>query len=256
MNDAFEIGAIALNAQQRALEVLAGNVANVNTPAFKRSDVRFVDLLTAQGDPTSPTPNLEAPPQSVGVTARTIMSIDDPGEIKRTGNALDIAISGNGFIELLGPHGTSLLWRGGTLSIQSDGLLSTADGIPLRAMIAIPSDASDLRIDQRGDVSALLSDSTERVELGRIDLVRVLSPESLKSMDGGLFELLNASAIEPLEPDNERASRFVQGGIEQSNVNMNDEMVRLMIVQRSYAANAQIVQAADQLASINNSLRK
>lgn len=256
MNDAFEISAIALNAQQRALDVLAGNVANVNTPAFKRSDVRFVDLLTTQADPQNPTAGLSPPTQSVGVVSRTIASIDDPGEIKHTGRALDLAISGNGFIELLGSQGRSLLWRGGALAIQNDGLLGTSDGIPLRGMVSVPPEARDLRIGHDGVVSALLPDDISRTELGKIDLVRVLSPNAVRQMDGGLYELLDLSATEPVAAGDQGVAHFVQGGIEQSNVNINDEMVRLMIVQRSYAANAQIVQAADQLASINNSLRR
>jgi flagellar basal-body rod protein FlgG len=256
MNDAFEISAVALNTQQRALDVIASNVANVNTPAFKRSSVRFVDLLTTQADPSNPKADLSGLTHSAGVTSKTITSVDDPGQIKHTGRALDIAISGSGFIELLGPQGKSLLWRGGSLSIQDDGLLSTIDGIPLRGMIGIPADASEIRIDHSGIVSALVPDNNERRELGRIDLVRALSADGMKQLEGGFFELQNASATERVTAGEEGSAYFVQGGLEQSNVNMNDEMVQLMIIQRSYAANAQVVQAADQLASINNNLRK
>lgn len=256
MSDAFEIGAIALNAQQRALDVLAGNIANVNTPAFKRSDVRFSDLLLSTADPANPGASPQRTAQSAGVVARSMLALGQPGEIKHTGQALDIAVAGDGFIELLGPRGTAMLWRGGTLSVQEDGLLSTAGGIPLRAMISIPQDASDLRIDHDGLVTAQTAGGADRVELGRIELMRIMSPEAVNSLDGGYYQINASAMIEPVGTSEATSTYIIQGGLEQSNVNLNDEMVQLMIVQRSYAANAQVVQAADQLASINNTLRR
>lgn len=256
MNDAFEIGAIALNAQQRALDVIAGNIANVNTPAFKRSNVTFTELLLSVGDPANPPASLQPVTRSAGVATRSVLALGEPGEIKYTGEALDIAIAGDAFIELLGPRGRPMLWRGGGLSIQEDGLLSTIDGIPLRAMIAIPQDATDVRIDRDGLVSVATVSGDSRIELGRIELVRVLTPDAVSSFDRGYYGIEIQEQIDPIEPGASASTYIVQGGVEQSNVNLNNEMVQLMIVQRSYAANAQVVQAADQLASINNTLRR
>jgi flagellar basal-body rod protein FlgG len=256
MNDAFEISSIGLAAQQRALDILAGNIANINTPAFKRSDVRFSELLTRQSDPANPSAGLSEPGATSGVMARTITAFDETGEIQRTGKAMDLAISGSGFIELMGPRGQTMLWRGGALSIQADGLLSTQDGIPLRSMIAVPSDASDLRIDVNGAVTALTPDSGERTHLGDITLVRVSDFSSIEALDGGLYTVRDNTRLMQVSAGEDGSGVFMQGAIERSNVEINDEMVRLMIVQRSYAANAQVVQAADQLASITNTLRR
>lgn len=256
MSDAFEIASIALNAQQKALDVLAGNIANINTPAFKRSDVRFSDLLLTQADPTTPSANLAENSLSGGVIAHTVTPFDRIGEIRHTGQPLDIAINGDGFIELLGARGKQMLWRGGSLAIREDGTLGTAGGVPLRAMITVPPDASNLRIDRDGSVTALLPGAADRVELGQIDLIRALDPAGVRSAGGGYYDVLDGAMLDSVTAGSEGVHYLVQGAIEQSNVNLNDEMVQLMIVQRSYAANAQVVQAADQLASINNSLRR
>lgn len=256
MNDAYEIAGIALSAQQRALDVIASNVANVNTPGFKRSDVRFAELLGSAENGSTPPAGLEGRAVPAGVMAHTSTAFEKGGEIRHTGKVMDLAVSGAGFIELMGPHGRSLLWRGGTLSVSEDGLLSTAEGIPLRALISVPAGAGDLRIETDGAVTTVDKASGERRNLGNIALVRVADASGLKALDGGLYAAGDSVRLETVAAGEDGAGLFVQGGIEQSNVEINDEMVQLMIVQRSYAANAQIVQAADQLAAITNSLRK
>jgi flagellar basal-body rod protein FlgG len=105
MNHAFEIAGVGLGAQQRALDVIANNIANVNTPGFKRSDVRFVELIASVHDTMNPGVQLGAAPSLAGVSARPSVMIDAQGEIERTGRALDIAIQGEGFIEIMGPRG-------------------------------------------------------------------------------------------------------------------------------------------------------
>lgn len=256
MNDAYEIGAIALSAQQRALDVIANNIANVNTPAFKRSDVRFAELLARLAEGGSPSAGLGKQTFPSGVLARTATAFDQGGEVRHTGKTMDIAISGAGLIELMGPQGRPLLWRGGTLSVSEEGLLATTDGIPLRALISMPADASDMRIDADGSVTAVSAADGQRTALGRIELVRLADTSELEALDGGVYAAGDGARLETLTAGDGGAGLFVQGGIEQSNVEINDEMVQLMIVQRSYAANAQIVQAADQLAAITNNLRK
>jgi flagellar basal-body rod protein FlgG len=168
---------------------------------------------------------------------------------------MDLAISGRGFVELMGPRGQTMLWRGGALSIQEDGLLATQDGIALRALITVPADATDLRIDAAGAVTAHGADGAD-LQLGAIELVRLADMSAIETLDAGLYAVGESAQLTRLPAGEEGSGVFVQGAIEQSNVELNDEMVRLMIVQRSYAANAQVVQAADQLASITNSLRR
>jgi flagellar basal-body rod protein FlgG len=256
MNHAFEIAGVGLGAQQRALDVIANNIANVNTPGFKRSDVRFVELIASVHDTMNPGVQLGAAPSLAGVSARPSVMIDAQGEIERTGRALDIAIQGEGFIEIMGPRGQLMLWRGGSLTIQEDGLLATADGLPLRSMITVPREATEIEFGADGVVRGRVAESDEAVELGQITLVRVEDAGALERLDGGLYRVGDGAALHEGAPGDDGLGELVQGGVERSNVEVTDEMVRLMLVQRAYAANAQIVQAADQLMAIANNLRK
>lgn len=260
MSDAFYVGAIGLHAQQQALDGIANNIANVNTPAFKRAQLRFADLVAARSEPRADSREVaidQVRNLSTGVTLDSQFMLNEPGELTRTDQAMDIAISGRGFIEVMGPGGQSLLWRGGTLKINDDGLLATSQGLALRAAITIPSDATGITIGSDGIVRAMVSGGTESEELGQIQLVKLDDPSAVIRLDSGLYRLSDdAPMLTDAAAGEDGTGLFVQGAIEQSNVDLNGEMVRLMIVQRAYAANAQIVQAADQLMAIANGLRR
>lgn len=255
MNYAFEIAGVGLSTQQRALDVIANNVANLNTPSFKRSELIFSEIVAQRRDEASVTAGLGAEPSVAGVTVRSALALDQAGAIERTGRALDIAIDGEGFIELMGPRGQALLWRGGTLKVQEDGLLATAGGIPLRGSIAVPANASALQIDADGLVTARAGNNSESTVIGALGLVRAEDAATIERLDGGLYAVSDVASLMDLTPG-ESGGVFVQGAIEHSNVQLNDEMIRLLIVQRAYGANAQVVQAADQLMMITNNLRR
>ena len=259
MSGAFAIGAIGLETQQRALDAIANNIANLNTDGFKRSDVRFADVVASRAEPTTIAADLSHEPDRLaGVLLDTRFRLDDQGALERTGRALDLAIDGPGLIELMGPDGRALLWRGGTLRVNPDGLLASEGGLALRAAIAVPQDASALTIAADGTVAATLPDSAEPVELGRIALVRVTNATMIERLDGGFYRLDESDGEPAVEvvPGEDGAGTLVQGSIERSNVALTDEMVRMMLVQRAYAANAQMVQAADQMMAIANGLRR
>jgi flagellar basal-body rod protein FlgG len=256
MNGAFEVAGVGLQAQQQALDAIASNIANIYTPAFKRADVRLSEVMATLGDPSDPGADLVSSLALAGVRAELAMTYGEQGEIEPTGRALDIAIAGDGFIELMGPRGQIVLWRGGTLSVGEDGLLAGAGGLSLRSMIEVPVGATSLTIDRDGVVRATVSGSEAPSDLGRITLVRVHGALGIERLDGGLYRLADGAGTTLLTPGEDGAGELIQGGLERSNVDINDEMVRLMIVQRAYAANAQIVQAADQMMAIANGLRK
>ncbi len=252
MSDAYYVGAIAMQTQQRALEVIANNIANVNTAGFKRDQIRFTDLV-ATGTPN--TARLGNTTVS-GVTLDQFMMVEDAGELQRTSNKMDVAIDGAGFIELMGPGGQALLWRGGTLKIGEDGLLAGARGLPLKAAITVPRDATAVTIAGNGKVTATLPGEAEPVEIGEIALVRMDDVAELERLDGGLYRATPEARINDAAPGEDGAGLLVQGAVERSNVALTEEMVQLMLVQRAYAANAQIVQAADQLMALANELRR
>lgn len=254
MNEALEVAAVSLRAQQRALETMANNIANVNTPAFKRSDVLFAEVVgmapaAARGEALAAA---STRPGGVHFGTRDMIALQ--GDLRTTGNALDIAIDGRGFIEIAGPEGETLLWRGGRLGVNRDGFLA-ADGNPLRSLIAIPDDASELAIASDGVVSAKTSDG-ETIELGRITLVRVDGDASLERARAGLFRAAEDARVTEAAAGEDGMGIIAQGMVEESNVDFSAAMVQLLMIQRAYAANAQVVQAADQLSALSNNLKR
>lgn len=257
MNGAFHVGAIGLSAQQKALDTIAGNISNINTPAFKRSRVQFSEVLASQLDPGAVRADLGADfAHAAGVRSEALSMVDEGGKIEATGRPLDLAIDGRGFIELMGPGGETLLWRGGALRVGDDGLLAGAGGLSLKAAITIPDDASAVEIAADGVVRAKVGDSGETVEIGQILLVRAEDPGALERLDGGLYRAAEGARLVDAHPGEDGTGRLVQGALEGSNVELTSEMVQMLLVQRAYAANAQLVQAADQLMAIANGLRR
>jgi len=258
MNGAFHVGAVALRAQERALDILSNNIANVNTPAFKRTDVRFSAMLAARNDAdVAAIGNPDDAFAAAGVMASAAPAVDEAGELQSTGRAMDLAIQGRGFIELMGPDGQTMLWRGGAMKVNADGLLAAADsGLALKAGITVPGDATGLTIDRDGTVRAATSTDADPVEIGRIGLVVADDASGLAAADGGLYRAADETRLKDAAAGEDGAGALVQGSIERSNVDLSNVMVELLMVQRSYAADAQIVQAADQLMAIANGLRR
>lgn len=257
MNGAFYIGATALDAHQRALDIVAQNVANLNTVGFKRSAIRFSEMVQApaNGSDAALIDNIvRFGPE--GLRLEDASRIWAQGDLKSTGNPLDLAIDGEGFIELMGSGGRSLLWRGGTLKVNEDGFLASSDGTALRAMISVPQGTSSIRIDRDGVVSAVTdADGGER-QIGRLDMVMVKDKDALGEVGNGLYEATDAANVYSVDPEQEGAGAFVQGSLEQANVDLAQEMVTMLLLQRSFGASAQLVQAGDQLMSIVNNLRR
>lgn len=257
MSGAYYVGAVGLSTQQRALDAIANNIANINTSGFKRSEVRFADVVASGPDVGALPADLQsAPPTLAGVALDVQFMLNDQGELQKTGAAMDVAIEGEGFIELMAPDGRTVLWRGGRLKVGEDGLLAGASGLRLKAAITVPDDATTLRIAGDGAVTAEGADGAGPIELGQIHLVRVADPVGIERLDGGLYRLADDARLDALAPGEDGAGRLVQGSLERSNVRLTDEMVQMMLVQRAYAANAQIVQAADQIMGIANTLRR
>ncbi|AHE55658.1 flagellar hook-basal body protein [Sphingomonas sanxanigenens] len=262
MNGAFYVGAVGLNAHERALAIVSHNLSNINTTAFKRSAVRFTELvdapsMTARADAVDPDTQVKLRSPSVsGVAATSVAPVFEQGDLKPTGGALDIALSGDGFIELAGPGNETLLWRGGTLKVDRDGYLATVEGIPLKAMISVPDDATALQIGRDGSVIANFGDEQSPREIGRIDLAMVRDPSALLRDEGGYYRVALDADLRVAAPGEDGAALLIQGSLESSNVELSNEMVSLLLMQRAYAASAQIVQAGDQLMAIANSLRR
>jgi len=249
MSSALEIAAIGMRTQQSALDLIAGNVSNINTPAFKRSELRFSELVMA-GSATASGASAVA-----GVAQADVAPLDNQGQIDRTGNLADLAIEGAGFVELMGPAGKTLLWRGGALRILEDGRLATSAGLVLKAAITVPREAVAIAIDANGLVRAQQQDGLNE-EIGRIELVKSQDSSAILRAGGGVYEVADTAHLDAGAPGDEGFGLLVQGAIERSNVDLNREMIDLLISQRAYAANAQVLKAADELYGIANGLRR
>ena len=257
MNGAFEVGAVAMKANQRALETVANNVANVNTPSFKRSDVQFAEIVTAPPTAVTETDRLaaEAFARSGGVRMSTRAMIDELGELRASTSAMDVAIDGAGFIEIMGPEGQTQLWRGGRLEVDRDGYLAAAGAGTLRSLIAVPDDITAIQIARDGTVTGTGNDGAE-LELGQIMLVRPESMGDLERIDAGFYRLVDGARALDAVPGEDGVGAIEQGMVEGSNVEMTAAMVEMLVLQRAFAASAQVVQAADQISSITNNLKR
>ncbi|HVZ46130.1 MAG TPA: flagellar basal-body rod protein FlgG [Ramlibacter sp.] len=265
MFDALAIGATGMQAQQTNVETIANNLANVNTVGFKKARVGFADLMVREAAAVA-APNADdlragalaaAPRMGAGVAVASTAKVFDAAEEKKTDSPLDLAIRGDGFVEVTMPDGSSAFTRGGTLKVNKDGLLATAAGYPLKASIAIPDNAQSLVIGGDGRVQVRLPNQANAVEVGRIELVRFASPGLLAALGDNLYRASPGSGEPiPVRPGEDGAATFAQGFLEGSNVKMVDEMVNLMLAQGAYGACVKVVQAADEMLGLVNNLRK
>lgn len=258
MNGVFYIGATGLDTQQRALDIVANNIANLNTRAFKQSHAQFSQMVAPMAVPTDGQPAAAGDAQAglLGVKLDGAPVDFTPGQLTETGSALDLAINGSGFIELMGPGGQTVLWRGGSLMVNPDGYLAASNGMPLQAMISVPRDASGLSISADGKVTATVDGSAQPLSLGQIELSQDNDPSSLTAIGGGLYVPQSESDVARAAPGSEGTGVLAQGFAEASNVDLSREMVTLLLMQRTYSANAQVVQAGDQLMAIDNELKR
>jgi len=258
MNGVFYIGATGLDTQQRALDIVANNIANMNTRAFKQSHPLFSQMVAPQPQTVdgADASAIDARSTLLGVKLDGAPVDFSQGQLSETDAPLDLAINGQGFIELMGPSGQTLLWRGGALTVNADGYLAAANGMPLQAMISVPRDVSGLAITADGKVTATVAGSTQPLSLGQIDIVQDNDPTTVTAMGGGLYLPASDTDLSRSAPGAEGAGVLAQGFAEASNVDLAKEMVTMLLMQRTYSANAQVVQAGDQLMAIYNELKR
>jgi flagellar basal-body rod protein FlgG len=254
MMDALYVSAIGLQAQKEQLDAIAGNFANANTPSYKRRSVDFASVLDRGlgARPVDRSGNADEPR-----AARVVRFDLAQGDIRQTGRALDLAIVGPGFVEVDLGAGASGYSRGGSLQVNADGMLTLANGQVLKADIRIPQGATAVEISAGGQVTAMLDGDRARSVLGQIELALFPNPEALQYGGDGIF-IARAGSAEAtvMRPGEPGAGTFAPKSLEGSNVRMVDEMVSLMLMQRVYELNAKVVQAADEMMALTNSIRR
>lgn len=254
--------ATGMKAEQLYVDIIANNLANVNTTGFKKSKVDFQDLLyqVLRASGTSVVEGSQIPTGiEVGHGVRPVATskIFTQGDMEETGNSLDIAIEGNGFFQVLQPDGTVAYSRDGAFKMDSQGRVVTGDGFALEPAITIPAETTDVNIGTDGTVSVLTAGSNAPTTVGQITLAKFINPAGLRSLGRNLYASTTASG----EPITGTAGlnglgTLAQGFLEMSNVKVIEEMVNMIIAQRAYEVNSKAIQAADDMLSIANNLRR
>lgn len=251
MNPAMWISKSGVQAQDAKLQAIANNLANVNTVGFKRDRVVFQDLFYSVEQ--QPGAQLEDNRTSVsgvqlgnGTRMVGTQKLFNNGNLQTTGQSMDLAISGAGFLQVELASGDTAYTRAGQLGLNSEGRLVTAQGLPIRPEITVPANATGLVIGENGVVSAVVPGSTEPNEIGRLTLASFLNPAGLLALGDNLFRETSASGA-PAEgnPGEDGRGKLKQGALESSNVQVVEEMVDMIAAQRSYEMNTKVLSAAD-----------
>jgi len=253
--------ATGMSAQQLKLDTIANNLANVDTTGYKRMRVEFQDLLYQYAkNPGTPTAALSSTPTGLyvghGVKTAATTRIFTLGNFEQTGNALDLAIAGDGFFQIQLQDGRIAYTRDGSFKVDSEGRIVTANGLPLIPNIEIPENAVSISVSPDGVVSVELQDGSVQ-ELGTITLVRFVNPAGLKAIGDNLY-VATPSSGEPIEgtPGQDGFGSIKQGFLEKSNVDVVREMVDMITAQRAYEFNSKVIQTADDMLRTISNLKR
>jgi flagellar basal-body rod protein FlgG len=249
-----------MEAQQLNLNTIANNLANVNTPGFKRSQISFQDLLYQKPRSTGSQDsggNIVPTGIEVGNGSRVASTnkVYTQGDLTSTGGQLDVAIQGDGFFEIQRADGTNAYTRDGSFKVSPTGQVSTSDGLPvLSGFQSVPTGTTAISISQDGQVTYTTPSGTQTF---RLTLTRFANPSGLQSLGGNLSAETPASgAPETGSPGEQGFGTTMQGYIESSNVNIVQEMVNLITAQRAYEINSKSVQTSDEMLQNVNQMKR
>ena len=253
--------ASGMEAQQTKLDVTANNIANVSTSGFKKGRAEFADLMYQQLRPGgAPTGNGTTAPTAteIGLGTRLVSTTRElsQGELHQTGNQLDVAIEGHGYIPVTLPNGETAYTRNGALRMSAEGRLVNSDGYAIAGDITIPPESQVVSIAADGTVTAKVPGDTQPTELGKIQIAMFANPAGLSAQGGTLFRETPASGAAVLGSPGEGGSGALrQGMLEVSNVNVVEEMIDLISGQRAYEINSRVIRAADEMLGQTAQLR-
>ncbi|WP_028317385.1 flagellar basal-body rod protein FlgG [Desulfobulbus elongatus] len=242
-----------MSAQSLNMDVIANNLANVSTSGFKKSRADFQDLLyqimKVPGSPTSADTTSPTGIQvGLGVKPGAVTKIFTEGDIVQTGNTFDVAIEGAGFFQVGLPDGNTAYTRAGSLKLDGTGRITTSDGYPIQPEITIPEDAQNVTISETGVVSAIIGDSTLATELGNIDLADFVNEAGLISIGKNLFRETEASGVALIGvPGTNGIGTLLQGYVENSNVNLVEELTQMITAQRAFEINSKVITTSDEM---------
>lgn len=253
MMRALFTAASGMEAQQYNMDTISNNLANVNTTGFRRNEARFQDLvyqeMRAPGSPVGASVVPVGQDVGLGVKVGSSEKIFTQGNMIQTGNPLDMAIQGDGFFQVTMPDGTTAYTRDGSFKQDANGALVTADGYFLQPQITIPQNAQSVSIGSDGTVTAKVPGSTQPQQLGQIQLARFVNPAGLSPVGGqNLYSQTAASGTPIVSQAGLNGTGTLQGGyLENSNVQVVQEIVNMIVAQRAFEANSKAISTSDQM---------
>jgi len=254
--------ATGMHAQETNMDIIANNLANVNTTGYKLVRPNFQDLMYQYlMEPGAATSSNTISPSGlqVGLGVKTVgtQKIFTQGDLSNTGNQLDVAIEGDGFIEVQLPDGSQAYTRSGNLQMDDTGRLVTSDGYPITPTITIPQDATSVTIAQDGRVSVKVPGQETSTEVGQITGVRFLNNAGLRSLGKNLYQETDASGSPTTGNFSEDGlGNLTQGFLESSNVSVVTEVVNMITGQRAYEAASKGITTADDMLSTAINLKR
>ncbi|PKY11237.1 flagellar basal body rod protein FlgG [Acidithiobacillus marinus] len=247
------VAATGLEGEQTKMDVIANNLANVNTTGFKQSRAVFQDLLYqnlrqpgAQSSQTTQYPSgLQL---GTGVRVMSTERLMTQGNLTQTGNALDVGINGQGFFQIMQPNGTIAYSRDGTFQMNNQGQLVNSNGYLLQPPVTIPPNAQSITIGNDGTVSVVLPGQAQPQQVGTIQLANFINPTGLQSIGDNLYLQTGSSgAPQTGQPTLNGLGSVQQGYLESSNVNVVSELVDMIATQRAYEINSKAVSTSDSM---------
>lgn len=258
MNEALWIAKTGLDAQQTRMSVISNNLANANTTGFKKGRAVFEDLIyqTVRQPGAQASQDTELPSGlmlGTGVRVVATEKIFTQGNLVQTENALDVAVQGRGFFQVLLPDGSQAYTREGAFQVSRDGQLVTAGGYEIQPGITIPDNAQSVSIGEDGTVSVVVPGGTGAQQVGAIQLADFVNPAGLQAVGRNLLTETAASGAPQVgTPGLTGLGTLIQGALESSNVNTVEELVNMIETQRAYEINSKAISTADQMLQYAN----
>ena len=262
MTRSLDIGATGMLAQQLNVDVISQNIANMTTTGYKRQRAAFQDLIyqnidrpgsTSSDSGTTVPTGLQL---GLGVRAGSVYRQHAQGAIRITENPLDMAITGEGFFQIELPSGDTAYTRDGTFQLNENGELVTVQGFLVDPGITIPPDAISIDVNENGEVLVSLPNQTATSNVGQLQLANFVNPAGLEAIGDNLLLETDASGSPTTgNPGTEEFGRLRQGALEQSNVNVVEEITELITAQRAYELNSTVISTSDEMLQTVGQLR-
>jgi flagellar basal-body rod protein FlgG len=262
MTRSLDIGASGMLAQQMNVDVISNNIANMTTTGYKQQRAAFQDLiyqnLDRPGSTSSDSGTIVPTGLQLGLGVRTgaVYRSHSQGALRSTENPMDLAITGDGFFQVQLPDGTTAYTRDGTMQVNENGEIVTVQGYLIDPGITIPPEATGIDINLNGEVLVTLPGQTATSNIGQLQLANFINPAGLEAIGDNLYVETDASGTATTgTPGQEEFGSIRQGALEQSNVNVVEEITSLITAQRAYEMNSNVISTSDEMLQTVTQLR-